>query len=228
MFMHNKYALVCAVVGASLSIATSASAAVIDWTNWTSSTNGNPGGSATGTASGVTVNYSGELQALVANYPSWGPTSTFSGGSVGNAPPQAYGIIRLYGGQLPTGGYTTDTITFSKAVTNPVMAIWSLGQGGINASFNFNATPTLQSGGPSAEYSGSSIVVSGNNVYGSEGNGTVQFTGTYTSLSWTNPTYEGWYGFTVGVSAVPEPGEWALMLSGISLMGFMVRRKKSA
>ncbi len=30
------------------------------------------------------------------------------------------------------------------------------------------------------------------------------------------------------VSSVPEPGEWALMLSGLGLMGFMVRRKKSA
>ncbi len=30
------------------------------------------------------------------------------------------------------------------------------------------------------------------------------------------------------VNSVPEPGEWALMLSGLGLMGFMVRRKKSA
>lgn len=40
---------------------------------------------------------------------------------------------------------------------------------------------------------------------------------TVTSLSGTNY-----------VAAVPEPGEWALMTSGLGLMGFMVRRKKSA
>ena len=71
--------------------------------------------------------------------------------------------------------------------------------------------------------------MSGNNVYGAEGNGTVEFMGTYTSISWTNPTNENWYGFNVGVAgvaaAVPEPASMGLMLAGLTLVGLAMRRK---
>ena len=145
---------------------------------------------------------------------------------VANAPDPSNNIIRLTGGTS-----TVDTITFSQAVTNPVFAIWSLGQGGNTSSFNFiGATPVLVSGGPSAEYNGSSIWigtgVDGNTVYGTEGNGTVEFIGTFTSISWTNPVSEDWYGFNVGISAVavPEPGSVGLMLAGLTLLGLARRR----
>ena len=86
------------------------------------------------------------------------------------------------------------------------MAIFSLGQtaiSNIQAQFDFiNAMPMFVSGGPNAEYGGSSITISGNNVFGREGNGTVQFIGSFTSLSWTNPVEEFWYGFDVGIAGV--------------------------
>jgi len=213
---------ICAVV------ATSASATpMINWVQWDSGfTTGSTGGMATGTIStspNVMVSYGGEVDAVYLNYPSWGPAATFDAGM--NAPMSTQGIVRINGGLT-----STDTITFSTPVTNPYIAIWSLGRPGIDASFNFNATPTLMSGGTSSEYGGSSIVVSGNMVSGHEGNGVVQFTGTFNSISWTNPTYENWYGFTVGIAGpadVPEPLTLALFGAGLAGLAGLRRKRRS-
>lgn len=200
-----------------------AQAAPIDWNTWSSNSAGT-----ISTASGpIGVTYVGPALAVINNYPSYTPTGTYADGViVDNAPTSANGILQITGGNA-----AVQTLTFSQAVVDPVMAIWSLGQGGVNAHFDFiDATPTFVSGGPSAEYGGSAISVVGNNVYGVEGNGTVQFKGTFTSLSWTNPVYENWYGFDVGVagvaSTVPEPETYALMLAGLAAVGLMARRRR--
>jgi hypothetical protein len=219
----KTYAAISAMIGLS---AVSAQAATIDWTQWTTATAGEPsGGSASGAAGAIGVTYAGELNALVANYPSWGPSGTFNGGTVGNAPLPSDGILQIFGGHS-----VTDTITFSQAVTNPVLAIWSLGQGGDTASFVFTKSEpfTIESGGPSNEYGGPSIYALGDTIYGSEGNGTIQFNGTFTQISWTNPSYENWYGVAVGVSAAPEPSSWALMLLGIGGLGLALRMRPKA
>lgn len=209
-----------------LTVALPAVAVPIDWAEWSNPVTGNTTGSATATfaTAGLTASYSGELQQFVANYPTYTPVATFSGGTIDNAPAQADGIIRIIGGTAAG----TNTITFSQAVLNPVMAIWSLGQGGVNAQFAFGQPFTIQSGGPSAEYGGPSISAVGNTVFGSEGNGTIQFQGLLTSISWTNPVFENWYGFTVGtpVAAIPEPETYALMLAGLAAIGGIARRRR--
>ena len=209
-------------------LAMSASAATVDWTLWSTGVAGNPGSALGATSGGVAVTYAGEMEQLVPNYPSWTPASTFSGGNVGNPPPQSGGIIKLFG-----GGATVDSITFSAPVVNPVMAIWSLGQGGASASFVFNANEpfSIQSGGPSAEFGGSAITQSGNVVLGQEGNGTIEFSGTFSQLSWTNPNFENWYGFTVGIeglaTVVPEPETYAMLVAGLGLLRFAAQRKRA-
>jgi hypothetical protein len=162
----------------------------------------------------------------ISNYPSWTPTSTYADGTiVNNAPVASNGIMQLDGGTN-----AVNTLSFSSPVTNPVIAIWSLGASGTPASFVFGPTPTFVAGGPSAEYGGSAITVNGNVVSGAEGNGTVQFLGTYSSITWTNPQFEFWYGFDVGVAglaSVPEPNAFVLTVAGAACIGLTraMRRK---
>ncbi|HEX4165361.1 MAG TPA: hypothetical protein VHZ55_07795 [Bryobacteraceae bacterium] len=56
------------------------------------------------------------------------------------------------------------------------------------------------------------MTVSGNTVLGAEGNGVLRFNGTFSQLTWTNPSFENYYAFTLGVAGqagpavIPEPG----------------------
>jgi hypothetical protein len=205
---------------ASTSIATAATI----WTDWTARTIGNPG-AASGSMGSITVNYSGEvISTTVINGATtiWNPSSTFTGGAVDASPDSVGDVIGL------NGSTTVDTLTFSSPVTNPVIAIWSLGRASLPATFTFDATPTLQVGGPNSIYGGSSIVVNGNTVSGNEGNGVVLFNGAYSSISWTS-TNEYWYGFTVGtVQNIPIPAAFWLFGSGVLGLIGISRHKKSA
>jgi len=194
-------------------------AAPIHWNTWASASSGSAtvGSTTVAVAFGTTNSH-----ANIANYPSWSPSSTFADGVVvDNGPAQANGIMQLFGGTA-----ALNTLTFSVPIVDPVFSIWSLGQSGVQASFDFvGVAPVLVAGGPSAEYGGSAITVSGNTVSGREGNGTIQMIGTYSSIEWTNPVFENWYGFNVGIAdvggtstPVPEPGQLFLFVLGLGLL----------
>lgn len=197
-------------------------AATTSWTDWTRATNGAPG-SAIGTLNGVGVTYTGEvLSNTVINgtATNWAPASSFVGGTVTASPSSVGDIITLNGSFIGT-----NTITFASPVMNPVFAIWSLGAPPTPGSFTFNETPTFEVGGFNANFGGAPITVLGKVVSGREGNGVVQFTGKLSTISWTD-TFEDYYGVTVGTTrAVPEPSEYLMLLAGLTLLGFAIRRR---
>lgn len=214
-------------------VATAPAGAQANWAHWTAATNGGTTGTATGsiTTSGgaVGVTYTGnvtfsQLNGSGTNF--WLPTSTFTNATSG-AGPTTPDMIALTGGQ----GTGTNTLTFSVPVNNLFMAIESLGPG---SQFIFNQPFTILSQGPSS-FGGTntSLTQTGNTLFGSEGNGVIQFTGPITSLSWTDPNPEYWHGFTVGADAiagqstVPEPSSMALLGTGlVGLVPMMRRRRK--
>jgi hypothetical protein len=222
-------ALLALVCGIGLLTVRPAHAAAIIWDTWTKATSGESSGYASASIASsptpVTISYAGEVESLELSYPSWDPSSSYIGGTVSNGPPQSGNSIQLFGGNS-----NVDTLTFSTPITNPVMAIWSLGSSIKTAQFDFTSTEpfTIEAGGPNREYGGSSIYTSSSTpsvVYGTEGNGVIQFNGTYSSITWTNPIFENWYGFTVGIAAVvPEPASLSIV-AGIGLLA--MRRPRS-
>jgi hypothetical protein len=236
LFSNSASALI--LVSCAVTSIPAAHADTFVWATWNTATPGNSaatGGIATATMPGFTITYTGQLSQLNGG-PSWNPLSTWIGGVVSNGPPVNATSVHMEGG--PNSGI--ETITFSGPVANPVLAIWSLGQGGIQTSFDFNSSEpfTIAGGGPNAEYGGSGLVINsaGTGVTGNEGNGLIELLGVYTSFTFTTPVFENYYDFTIGEdqtvtstlggggsTVTPEPTTLSLLGTGLTALAFARR-----
>jgi hypothetical protein len=204
---------------------------VVDWTQWTSNTST----TATGFIAelGINVSFTGEITGYTqtggggANY--WTPTSTYTSSQVSTVP-TTNGVIMLI------GTAPVYTISFSQPIIDPAMDIATLGSLSQTAAWQFNAPFTLVSSGPgllTGPSGGGTIEQYPNNLLeGAEGDGTIQFLGTYSSITWTVPLPEYFSGFTVGaarLAPVPEPGTFILssIAGGFVARGVLRRRRQA-
>jgi hypothetical protein len=181
-----------------------AQSSTVYWARWSggdAGASGNAQATISAPSGDIAVTYAGEMTALQtstatllsSNY--WTPASTYTSATVANGPPDP-GILELTGG--------TDaacTVTFSRAITNPLMAVFSLGDFSLNttASYELAEPFVILSTGPGIYGVAGSFTESGQTLVGHEGNGVIQLTGTFTSIQFKNPTSEYFSGITVGV-----------------------------
>lgn len=177
------------------------------WVDWTSDLVANPGGSVAGVmtvgSNVINVSYSGEvfsqtqLNGTGTDY--YSPLSTYTNAVCVNPPTN--GMITFAGG---TSG--ADTATFSQPLTNPVMAIVSEGSPGEDLDITFSTPFNILSTGPGWWGSGPALTQTGNVLHGAESDGTIQFIGAYTSISWTISGSDSYYtGVTLGATNGPAP-----------------------
>jgi len=220
--------------------AVTAHASTIYYADWTAATLSTPAadGSASGTITTPTgilsISYTGDVglwtQVNNAGIDYYSPfPSVYTNATVSNLP-ASVDIITL----SQTKAYT-NTLVFSAAVTNPILDLVSLGAIWAPVSYNFNATPLLLSQSAGYGGCGSCLSVSSNTLTGTEGNGVVEFVGTFNQLSWTTTGVEQWNGFTVGVAGMadgtnnadtstPEPASWTVLLMA-AVMGMPLARR---
>lgn len=192
------------------------------WTHWTSSAPGSIGGNFTQWSHTIDVTYTGNAFGVDYGSHIYNVPGSFTSAEVTNTP-------GTNGTLLMTGGTNEiNTFHFSQAVVNPLIDLFSVGRGGVPVTFNFlnDATFSILSQG-AGNWGGGSLTQNGSSVTGLEGNGLLQFHGTYTDISFTTPDHEFYYGATVGaINAVSEPATYMLILGGLGLIAWTTRRRK--
>lgn len=233
-FMIKRFAIFSTL---SFAVMQTASAGVINWVDWTSSTGTTVQGTGTSLGTTIGITYTGVTNFVQtgAGTDFFNPSTPYTDNSIIDNRPPAAEMISITGGP----NALTHTVTFSEAVVNPVMAIVSLGQPNITVTYEFiNETFDILSSGTGfwgGQEPDSLFQLAPSILTGIEGHGAIQFSGTYTEISWTVPTFENWHGFTFGFEIlesqvpdgnIPEPTTFALM--GLGFAGLVFRRKRKA
>ncbi|MBI5692081.1 MAG: hypothetical protein HZC55_18530 [Verrucomicrobia bacterium] len=230
MKSHRRLLLPCALALSALAPHAWAAPVITDWTSYTWGTNG----SASGNLGGIGVTYSGDVRDLQNNH-----GTVFDNSAGGYFGQTVYTPSLDVSDALGTWGSTgvTNTITFTSAVLNPILWINSLGRGGAWDLSTYVQTWTFSS--PFSLLSSLNVLSelpnpykmtqSGNSLIGQEGHGSIQFIGSYTSISWTSNKLEQSAYFQVGYdnSIVPStvPDQGSMLLLPLAFGGLMLCRQ---
>ncbi|MEM6665946.1 MAG: hypothetical protein AAF638_06035 [Pseudomonadota bacterium] len=173
------------------------------WVDWTEA--GVDG--ATGSATGITVTYSGDLNGNSTPdndaedlFTPW--AETFTHDDVG-AVLAGGDILRMVGGE----GTGTQTLTFSPAARDPVFAIFSLGSLTDPARMVFDTDIEVLTSGRGKwgnNPTGLRVDEDGTTLLGREAYGLVRIEGTFERLSFEIPNHEADYGIQVAVRHTVE------------------------
>ena len=158
----------------------------------------------------------------------WGGNpSAFVSANVPSLPPTDTRIA------LAGWGAATQTLTFSAPVSNITMIIGSLGSPGRPATWTFNQPVAVLSDGSVNGSAPLQLSSNGLQLTGQEASGVIQFTGTFTSFSWTVSAPEMYAAWNLGATsaslpnAIPEPGTWAAAALLVGAAGYVRWRKRA-
>jgi hypothetical protein len=172
------------------------------WADWDSAGPGSVSGSIGANAISISgvfapsaqIGAAGETNFWLSN------PSTYTSAHSPNPPPSS-DVVRIQGG--PTSGLYV--VRFGMPITNPVLAVLSLG-GLADSIWKFDAPVIVLKNGPGAFGNGTLAVENGTTLRGREGHGLIQLLGTFLEIRFEMPIFENWSGFTIGSTAVlPAP-----------------------
>ncbi len=184
------------------------------WTNWGSATPQTVAGTP-GTASGtlmvngasVTVSYTGSVSAnsriddsTSTDFKTYAQQTYPDGPTTGDE----VGLIGIQS-EFTGGKSVAQKITFSKSITNPRLALWSVGSTAVTVQYDFGTTPVkIIKTGPNY-YTTNQVTLtnpSGSIIEGKEGSGIIELTGTFTEINFKIIGYENWHAVTVGIAPI--------------------------